>query len=746
MGNTARFILAFLICGVNSGCGRSVDLSKLNFQEPSPEANVSPSPSPEPNIPEDDGVSITVVPTSGSVLSGSVRQIYSNVQGHENANVTWSTNGGSIGASSGYATWTAPGTSGTYTVTATSAASPGKSATMTFTVISNATVRLSNIPAHATVFRNQPVIIQSIIWGSTQTGVNWSASGGTLRGTGREVVFTAATTGTYTVTATSLADGTKTATTTLVVTDNAWPGVATANKTQPIDCTAGTGTTYDVTTEAEMNAVPWSTLGPGDTVRIHPGTYHKQILLSSSGTEAQPIRICGIADGAGNLPVLDGANATAKAGSNYGSGAGNMQPYEGILIYNRDAGYFAGASYPKNIIIEGLKITGFNRDNTYTDLSTGLVTSYNKAAAPIRVQHGGNITVRGNELSFNGNGLFTMSKNSVESNTTRNLLIEGNYIHDNGVPSDYLEHQSYLQAFGLVVQGNYYDHPLTGMPGGQLKTRSVQQFIRYNYFEGASRILDLVEIQDSPGLVFPWVGVPASEQINTSASDIVANYEAYHYRFVYGNIIHNVGSPFGAWIFHGAGDNTQSLNPGGTLHAYHNSIFSDVNSSSWRSGLIDFGPYGGAVTANAAWPTARLANNAIWLTGLSPKLFFWNRYKADRVILDTNWVTSDWGTGNLAGGDGTGIGATTVAATSVWQGGQLATQVIGLANLLTGSLIPFDSSTYAPSPGSPLLQCAAPLTGMAATLPPLMQYSPVTRVMKSRSDSQDLGAVAFEGD
>ncbi len=696
-------------------------------------------------------VTVSVAPTTESVLTGSVRSVYSNVQGDANVGVTWSASGGALVNSVGFTTWTAPATPGTYTVTATSVADVTKTAITTFTVVS-ATVRVSNIPAQATIFKNQPMIIQSILWGNTNSAVTWSSSGGTLYGTGREVVFKTNVAGTYTVTSTSVADNTKSATTTIVVTNNAWPGLATPNKTMPIDCTAtGSGTTYNVTTEAGMDAVPWSTLGAGDTVRIHAGTYHKQLLISTSGTNSQPIRICGVPDATtGALPELNGANATAKAGSLYGSGLGDMQIYGGITIYNWGAAYY-GSTPPQNIIIEGLKISGFNSGNTFTDLSTGLVTSYANGAAPIRVQRGGNITIRGNELSNNGNGLFTMSKDGVSSAMTKNLLVEGNYFSGNGVVASYLEHQSYLQAFGLVVQGNYYAAKRAGDLGGQLKTRSVQQFVRYNYFKPAARMIDLVEEQDDLPLVFPWYGLAADELPYTSTTDVIANSEAYQNQFIYGNILHNAGPSVTGWMVHGGADtSSQDYNYGGTVYFYHNTIFDGVASNQiFRSGIFDFGPYQTVVSTHTTWPTARMTNNAVYLdTTTAPGLttFFVNRYKSDRVILDKNWFSTAWGSGNTAGGDGTGIAtaAGDGGAAATWQGGTLATQVSGIANLVTGSSIPFNTTSYVPPAGSPLLNASVPLTGLAASLPPLMQYSPVSYLMSIRGDILDIGALGVD--
>ena len=690
-------------------------------------------------------VTVSVNPVDSKVLPGSVRSVYSNVQGDANVAVTWSTSGGTLESHTGYTIWTAPNTPGSYTVTATSVVDGSKTAVSTFTVISSAVVKISNIPFQATIYKGQPIIIQSILWGSTDTTVTWSNSGGTLKGTGREVIFTADTAGTYTITSTSNANIAKTATTTIVVTNNSWPEVATANRTLPIDCTAtGNGTIYNVTSEATMDAVPWSTLGPGDTVRIAPGTYHKQIIISTSGTESQPIRICGIRDGSGNLPEINGTNATAKANSNFGGYS--LQPFGGIVIYDPNYAYFGGAVYPKNIIIEGLKIAGFNSSNNFYDIGTNILTAYNDGVAPIRVQHGMNITIRGNELTDNNNALFMMS-GGIESKLTRNLLVEGNYIYNNGKYHDYLEHQSYLQAFGLVVQGNYYGSIRTGMYGGQLKTRSVQQFIRYNYFEPALRIFDLVEVEDAEPLTFPWVGITSGDEGNVTQADVVANYEAYQNKYVYGNIINNVGQLTAAAIIHGSADNDPNMQSGGTLYFYNNTVNMSLLSnetSNYRNFIVDFGPYTTVTNANSSFASALLTNNAVYIASSNASYFFWNRNQADRVNLNKNWVSSIWGNGNLSGGDGTGISNDVSNLAAGWQGGQLATQVNGISNLVTGSIIPFDASSYVPLPGSPLINVSAQLTGLATALPPLMQYSPITYLMSIRDDIADIGAVGVD--
>lgn len=60
-------------------------------------------------------VTISVTPVTSSVLPGSVRSVYSYVQGDANVNVSWSASGGSLASAVGYTVWTAPQTPGTYT-------------------------------------------------------------------------------------------------------------------------------------------------------------------------------------------------------------------------------------------------------------------------------------------------------------------------------------------------------------------------------------------------------------------------------------------------------------------------------------------------------------------------------------------------------------------------------------------------------------------------------------------------------
>ena len=700
-------------------------------------------------------VAVTVSPAVESVLPSSSWEVYSNVSGAADPSVNWNASCGTVAASPGYVTWTAPSSAGTCTVTATSNADPTQSASSTFTIV-NATLRISNIPMQATVYKDQPIDIQSIVWGSTTTAVAWSSSGGSLTTSDREAVFSASAPGTYTVTSTSAANNAQSATTTIVVTADEWPNAATPNRTMPIDCIpVGSGNTYEVTSEATMDAVPWRALGPGDTVRIHPGTYHRQFVISTSGSPSEPIRVCGVPDSSGNLPEISGANAVATPGAQFGAGANSTQDMGGIQIYNYGGSYYGGANYPSNIVIEGLKIDGFNNTNSYTANDTGLQTSFGPFTSGIRIQRGSNITLRGNEIAWNNNGIFSLSNNSVESEVTRDLLVEGNYFHDNGRAGDGGEHQSYLQAFGEVVQGNYYGYTLLGATGVQIKTRTSQQFIRYNYFESTPyAILDFPYIDGDGGFVFPWLGLDSAELANTSPEDVVANYESYQDIYVYGNVFHNVDGPHSGPIYFFFDTDYYDLNPGRNLYIYYNTFYQSLTRTAayphWADSLLNFGPYSAPLNDHSVFPTGMLTNNAIYIdqSPASPTPFMWNANMADRVNLDRNWISTGWGTGIPGTGEppsgyGSGISSYTVPPSYTWQYGQLQAWVLGVNNLLSDATLPFDPITYQPHAGSALIDATVKLPNEAASLPPLMQYNPASFLMSPRATLNDIGAVGF---
>lgn len=126
--------------------------------------------------------------------------------------VIWSVDGGDVnGTVTPEGLYHPPATPGTYAVRATSKSDPTKTATATVTVSAGVNVAIvSPSPIPLTVPRSQ-ITFTAQVTGTSNTAVDWSVDGqlGAINGGG---VFTAPSTpGTYTVTARSRADASKTA-------------------------------------------------------------------------------------------------------------------------------------------------------------------------------------------------------------------------------------------------------------------------------------------------------------------------------------------------------------------------------------------------------------------------------------------------------------------------------------------------------------------------------------------------------
>jgi Abnormal spindle-like microcephaly-assoc'd, ASPM-SPD-2-Hydin len=155
-------------------------------------------------------ISVTVSPTSANIQTGGQQQFSASVSGTTNTAVVWTASGGSVSTSGLY---TAPSSGGTYTVTATSAADTSKSASATVTVSQPIAVSLS--PTSASLQAGGQQQFTAYVSGTSNTAVNWSASGGTITSGG---LYTApSTAGTYSVKAVSAADPTKSASASVVV-------------------------------------------------------------------------------------------------------------------------------------------------------------------------------------------------------------------------------------------------------------------------------------------------------------------------------------------------------------------------------------------------------------------------------------------------------------------------------------------------------------------------------------------------
>jgi hypothetical protein len=754
---------------------------------------VLPSASPTPAIPSASGVAnstksglakvtsdpaanvtVTVRP-NGSVrspysplllLRGGTRRLYANVCLGSNAldcarpadiTVTWQATCGVLSQKTGpYVDYTAPNSGPVCTITATNVAS-GATGIATAT-LANPTVSVDVIPAAITLYKNQYALLQAVVTGSVNRSVRWSlttdpGNAGKLTSEGWTATFSASAPGTYSATATSGADGTKAAVITLYVTANVVPATATANHTEPVDCTAvGGGTTYEVgPTRAftKINSVPWNRLVAGDTVRIHndgtngsPTTYDEKWLIKQSGTASQPIRVCGVPNASGELPVISGSGATTSADYDYGI----IEDRAPIVIYNHAGAYGNNPTYPKYITIEGLEIINEQSALNFAP-RTGGQQNWGAFGGAIWMQHGSHVTLRGLDLERDQQGLFVNSQ-SPESQMSRWLLFQGNYVANNGIMGGQGSHQIYAQAFGLVIQGNYFDEPLKGMQGAQIKERCVMCFTRYNYISSVVaglRLFDIVEPQGASCLVMTQQYYSQGGQSCGNSVDAVAAAEDwYGTDYVYGNIV-KFAQP--AQPVHYSGDECSEFYRGGTLYFYNNTLW-ESGDVYWRWISLDTGPPQAACSATTPvgsnYAGGRFTNNVIKLSaGSTNPYFFWVNYYSTFLQLDANWISDSWGSGIGAGADGDGTGWSK-SGVSLYQTGNDAPHITGITNLVTGTGLPFDRRTYAPTSGSPLIGAAVPLpAAVSSALPVTMQYNPSTYLMSPRARANDLGAVAF---
>lgn len=296
---------------------------------------------------------------------------------------------------------------------------------------------------------------------------------------------------------------------------------------------------------ANIGDVPLETIIAGDTVQIYwrAEPYREKWVISAQGTEIEPVIFRGIPGPQGQLPVIDGENAVTRTQLSYWN--------EGRSVIK-----IGGSSYPSSdpivqyITIENLDIRGARPPATFTD-DSGVTQSYNKNAAAVHIEIAENITIRNCILRDSGNGLFV---SSGETDPSRNILIEGNYIHSNGnVGSDY-EHNTYTAAIGIIYQFNRFGPLADGAGGNNLKDRSAGLIVRSNWIESGNRQLDLVDAEDS---------------------SLIQTDPSYGKTFVYGNILIEPDGAGNRQIVHYGGDSGQtSRYRKGKLYFYHNTVIS----------------------------------------------------------------------------------------------------------------------------------------------------------------------------
>jgi hypothetical protein len=293
-----------------------------------------------------------------------------------------------------------------------------------------------------------------------------------------------------------------------------------------------------------VGAVPWARLEAGDTVLIHwrEEPYREKFVICRQGAAGKPITVRGVPGPDGRLPVLHGEDAVTAPGLRYGN-----EPRGFIKIGGAST---PADTMPRYIVVENLEIRSARPPFKFTGAG-GSVSSYADNAAAMYIEKGEDIKVRNCILRDSGNGLFI---GSLDTAPTRNVLIEGNHIFDNGNEGRIYEHNSYTEAVGIVFQFNRYGPLREGAGGNNLKDRSAGLVVRFNWIESGNRQLDLVD---------------------AGGNALVNGDPSYRETFVYGNILVEPDGAGNRQIVHYGGDSTsQDGYRKGTLFFYHNTIVS----------------------------------------------------------------------------------------------------------------------------------------------------------------------------
>jgi parallel beta-helix repeat protein len=337
--------------------------------------------------------------------------------------------------------------------------------------------------------------------------------------------------------------------------------------------------------------LPWGTMGPGTLVRIHGRTdpYWEKWVINTTGTPDHPVVVLGVPEN-GKLPVINGASALTS---------------EQLDFWNEDRGVIkiGGANSPSGpaayITIECLDIQGA-RPGNYFSATDGTPTEYAEDAACAYIEEGSHITLRNNTLHGCGNGIFASSGSSE-------VLVAGNYVYDNGVSGSEFEHNSYTEAAGITFEFNHYGPLCSDCDGHNLKDRSAGTVIRYNWIEGGSRELDLVE----------------------SDHDELINDPRYRQTLVYGNVLVEPDDAGNSQIVHYGGDGgDETKYRKGQLYFFNNTV---VSTRAGNTTLFRLSTNGESVTALNNVFSVSVDGNALALAA-----------GAGTFVLDDNWLPTGW--------------------------------------------------------------------------------------------------------
>jgi hypothetical protein len=328
-----------------------------------------------------------------------------------------------------------------------------------------------------------------------------------------------------------------------------------------------------------------------------------------------------------------------------------------------------------------------------------------------------------------------------------NVLWEGNYIHNNGIAGSAQDHQMYLQSWGNVVQFNRIDAYTKGALGANIKSRGLQDIIRYNFLgDGAQRQMDLVDVKDAPAYMsfagFLNGGSNSFHALYSKdpypADQIAAEQEAWNSHFVYGNIYQN--STSSAPIHFSMDTTGGELARKGSLYWYNNTFYQRACTAcaplSWT--LFDTTGGDGTYYPQAEFQTVQAYNNIVWMDSVSKSPFQWNNYSAFIGAGGGNLLPSNWGSGLMTGGAGTGWSANT--GSDAYQNSlPLDLHLTGFDknDIVTTGSMPFDRTSWTLGSDIPAVQA---VPSAVCEMPTRFAYLPNLGYAVPRTATPSVGA------
>jgi hypothetical protein len=462
------------------------------------------------------GISVAILPTQASVDAGLSEQFSAVVTGTANTGVTWLVNGaaggnGTVGTISSSGLYTAPRnafTGGSVQVSATSAADSTKSAQASVTILpAVGKVTMTVVPVSANITGGAAQQFTATVTGTTYTTVNWSVNG--LPG-GNDAVGTISSSGLYT--APSCPSQSKVT----VTGTSQYDSSASANATVTVSATGGTGSYYVATTGSDSNdgsaCTPWatinhaaSTVGPGSTVYVEPGTYNQTVSTSRSGTSGSPITFI----------------STTKWGAQIDGGGAKY------IWYNT-------GNY--------VRIYGFD----ITDLGTDSPGGCDSGPVAI-INYGTNVDMAHNHLHDLGSSsrCFSAAIDSVTGSTSTNIYdnVINNLAYD--INDQHCCYGIYLQSTGRVYNNLIYH----GASYGITSWHGATNLYIYNNTVDDMQSKSCIQVGsgDSGNVPTPWYDVEnnilsncANSGLYVYTNNLISTTSVFR-----NNLIYNNGSDFG---------------------------------------------------------------------------------------------------------------------------------------------------------------------------------------------------------